>query len=120
MEIQLTTRLQVAKGYLKLTRDRIQNISMTGTRYSAGVQDIGFAAHEALTIGSDVGTAGWGEFRNLDTTNFVQIGLDVAGTFYPFAKLLPGESFPVPLATKDLYAKADTAAVQLELTVLER
>jgi hypothetical protein len=50
----------------------------------------------------------------------VQLGLDVSGAFYPFAKLLPGQWAWVPLATLSIYAKADTASVDLEYTILER
>lgn len=86
----------------------------------AGVQVIGFAAHEIVTVG-DVTTRGYAAFQNLDATNFVQIGRDVSGTFVELPHLLPGEValFPVsPSAV--IYAKADTAAVNLKKWILSR
>jgi len=76
------------------------------------VQTIGFATHEALELG-DVATPGYAVFKNLDDTNFVQIGLEVGGTFYPFAKLGSENQGMVPLANVTFYAQADSADVEL-------
>jgi len=76
------------------------------------VQTIGFATHEALELG-DVATPGYAVFKNLDDTNFVQIGLEVGGTFYPFAKLSSENQGMVPLANVTFYAQADSADVEL-------
>ncbi|MFH1605084.1 MAG: hypothetical protein ABIH03_14400, partial [Pseudomonadota bacterium] len=68
------------------------------------------------------GDAGWAWFTNLDDTNFVQLGLDVAAAFCPFADIYPGKTagpFYVA-ASAVLYAKADTGAVRLESFVLAR
>ena len=83
-----------------------------------GSQEIGFAAHEAIDLGS-VATPGWAFFVNLDTLNFVEIGIDVAAAFHPFAKLRFGEFAVVPLGTAAPYAKADTAAVKLSYGILD-
>lgn len=74
-----------------------------------GVQDIG-TSEEALALG-DV-SAGGGAFyaRNLDATNFVEIGL--TGSYV--IKLLPGEfCFLSGVSSQNLYARANTAAVKL-------
>jgi hypothetical protein len=76
------------------------------------VQTIGFATHEALGLG-DVTTPGYAVFKNLDDTNFVDVGLEVAATFYVFARLQPGEQGLVPLGASAIYAQADTADVEL-------
>lgn len=98
---------------------RQQSITLTGKRLIRIYQAVGFSAHEAL-VGTDLATKGWGWFWNKDATNFVQIGADSGGTFVPVIKLLAGEwtgwmRFPSTLA---IYAKADTASVDLagELT----
>ena len=44
----------------------------------------------------------------------------MSGTFAPFARVYPGEHFPVPLAGKVLYAKAATAPAKLRYKLLER
>lgn len=95
--------------------------NMTGTRWYAGVQDIGTAAHELVALGADLGTAGYAFFRNLDAANYVELGIDVpaATAFASLAKLKFGDVALVPLATKTVYAKANTAAVKLEFWVLE-
>ena len=119
-EITLNLSMSVSKGFLTASR-AVQplRVTMAGTRYSDNGQAIGFAAHEQVVIGADVGTEGYAFFRNLDATNFVQIGVDVSGTFYPFAKLKAGEAAVLRLATGTIYAKADTASVDLAAWVLE-
>lgn len=86
-----------------------------------GVQEIGFAAHEVILV-TDVAVEGWVFMRNLDGTNFVEVGIDVAAAFEPIIRMEPGEPCCFR-ASKDagatLYAKADTAAVELEYMVLE-
>lgn len=83
----------------------------------SGSPSIGFAAHEALPMG-DVVTAGWAFFQNLGPTNFVLIGIDIAGAFHQFAKLKAGEAGLIRLGTNAPYAKADTAAVNLLYLIL--
>lgn len=99
-----------------------QQFDQTAQGGNGGIQEIGFAAHEVIDIG-DVGTEGWCIFRNLDATNFVEIGIDVAAAFKPVIRLeKDGEPacFRVsPVAGATLYAQADTAAVKLEYQILE-
>lgn len=120
-EITATVRLDLTKSNLKMLKQpSALQVTMTGTRIANQVQDIGFAAHELLETVSGFGTAGWCYIRNLDTTNFVQIGIDSAGTFHPLLKLLAGEFFLGPLTTKAVYAQADTAVCQVEYAMVER
>lgn len=72
------------------------------------VQTIG-TSEEALALG-DIVTPGFAMFKNLDDTNFVEIGTT---GFVPFVKLEPGQMCILPLATTAPYARADTAAVDL-------
>lgn len=74
-----------------------------------GVQTIG-TSEEAIALG-DVATDGGAFYaRNLDDTNYVEIGL--TGSYV--IKLLPGEfCFLSGVSDKDLYARANTAAVQI-------
>lgn len=117
-EIAVSAILQVAKGTLivKPTQPNF-TATMTGSGiYASGAAAIGFAAHEAIPLG-DVSTPRWSRFKNLDATNFVQIGVDASGTFVPFVKLKPGEACVLPLAAAP-YAQADTGAVNLEYLIL--
>lgn len=97
-----------------------QSLEIDSNIRSQGVQTIGFAAHEAVNIGDISLDGGFAYFRNLDDTNFVEIGLEVSAAFVPFVTLLPGQWTPITgLADKDIYAKADTANVELEFLMTD-
>jgi len=83
---------------------------------SAGVASIGFATHEAIVL-QDVSSCGWARFENLDATNYVELGVVVAATFYPFIKLKATEFCIIRLGSNAPYAKANTAAVQLDYEI---
>lgn len=117
-EINLQTQLSAKKGLLSVQRAVSVRADLAGDQYAGGAQSIGFAAHEAVNMG-DVSAAGCFIFLNTDPANYVEVGIDVSGTFYPFIKLLPGESSAGRLGTNAPYAKANTAAVVLDFTVLE-
>ena len=82
-----------------------------------GVQDIGTATHEALPT-ANAGDGGLYFFRNLDSTNYVEVGLDDTGSFVSFLKLLPAEYSIGRLSSSAIYAKANTAAVDLQYRML--
>lgn len=118
-EIKTSLTLDVSNGSLEVSKKSGRLLAdMTGPAYSGGVQNIG-TTHEQLTVDAGVGTAGVAWFRNLDDTNFVEIGTDVSASFEAFAKLKPGEVGMIRLATTAVYAKADTAAVDLEYLIFE-
>lgn len=84
-----------------------------------GTQTIGFAAHEELAL-TDLTTLGVAYFRNRNATNFVEIGVDVSGTFYPLVRLNANEGWMFRLSQGITpYAKADTGAVVLEREILD-
>src|SRR4051794_11028699 len=89
-EISLNVTLQVNKGSISISRNITDMGDMAGSHFSWQTQSIDYAAHEALAISSDVANKGQAIFRNLDATNYVDIGLVISGTFYPFARVLPG------------------------------
>ena len=117
-EITIDARLQATKGYLSVDR-RIASFKadMSGSLVDGAGQSIGTSA-EAVDLSGDVASPGWALFRNLDATNYLEIGIDVAATFYPVAKLEPGEIALFRLGTAALYARANTATCALEKTVL--
>ena len=83
-----------------------------------GVQLVG-TTHETLSA-DGVTNQGMAILKNLDSTNFVEVGLEVSATFYPVLKLLPGEVAQVRLSPSSaLYAKADTADVRLQAYIFE-
>lgn len=88
-------------------------ISITGTKYVVGVQSIG-TSDEVVAI-DDIGTAGFCLVKNLDSSNYIEIGAD--GTTYPI-KLLAGE-FALFRINGTLHAKANTAACNLQKAIIE-
>lgn len=117
--VKISVGITWQQGTLSLSSSRNLSATLTGDHARGTVQDIGFAAHEALDIPAEIGTPGWFYVQNQDADNFVQVGIDNAGTFAPFMSLLPGEAQVVRLATDALYAKADTAAVKLYFFITE-
>jgi len=120
-EITLRWNLTADKGNLyRRKAPESQSITLTASSpaVAAGVASIGFAAHEAIPLG-DVAAVGLAWFTNLDATNYVELGVQVTATFYPFVKLLPGESYCFRLGSSAPYAQANTAAVKLEYEILD-
>lgn len=88
--------------------------SVTSNLYCLATQNIG-TTYEALDIGTVASDGGAAYFYNRDTTNFVEIGLDISSAFVAFVKIPPGcVAFFPGASDKDLYARANTAAVDLE------
>jgi len=86
---------------------------------AGGTQTIGFAAHEVLVV-TGITTLGWARFRNRDATNYVEIGVDVAATFYPLVRLNFGEECVFRLSQGiTVYAQANAAAVILDRDILD-
>ena len=117
-EITLNTSLTITKGTLSdSTRDRYQT-DLTGSKYAAGVVSVGTSTHQALAT-TTITTPGFLYVKNLDATNYIQVGADSSGTFVPYTKLKAGESFVFRPATSALYAKANTAAAQLQFKLFD-
>lgn len=105
----------MTKSNLKKAQTENFNFDVSAIPYASGAQTIG-TSYEAIAIG-DVATAGVAVFKNLDATNYVEIGVEVSAAFYAFAKLKPGEAYPIRLASGTIFAKANTAPVSLEYTI---
>lgn len=119
-EITVSAQLKNVNG--DLTRERrvtSKQFNQSNQGLSSEVQTIGTSS-ESINISSDISTAGYAFFRNLDSTNFVEIGVeDGNSTFIAFAKLKPGEFGVIRLATSSIFAKADTASIKLEHMILD-
>jgi len=118
-EVAVQVSLQVTNGNMSfLKRDNYTADQSAAGGPSNGVQEIG-TSHELVGI-TDITNKGFTYFGNLDTTNYVEIGVDVSATFYPIAKLSPGESAIMRLSPSvAVYAQANTAAVRLETYCFE-
>jgi hypothetical protein len=119
-EITVGASLSVVKGTFSESRSVSgKKVTMTGTNATKQVQNIGTSA-ENLSFGSDIGNLGYAFLRNLDATNYLEIGRDVSGTFYPTITLKASEFALVRLTPGVTYqAKANTAACDLEALALE-
>ena len=120
-ELQISSTMIATVGGNKLVehKESTARFDVAGNNAFQNVQDIGFAAHEALTIPADCAGIGAGIVKNLDPTNFIELGVDVSATFYPLIKLLPGMCLPVYFAIDAVYAKADTASCQLLVKAIQ-
>mgnify|MGYP003134299256 FL=1 len=120
-EIYYTTGLQVVHDDLLLDiNDLARTCDMAGHIVTRDVKAVPTtAAGTALDLAS-ISTQGFAHFVNLDSTNYIEIGVQVSSTFYPFVKLKAGEACLLSLGTSAPYARANTASVNLDFTVCER
>jgi hypothetical protein len=120
-EVKATTRLSFSKGGAKTSRGQTNQVDVTGDDYDQGVQIIG-TSNEVLTVKADLGTAIlWCYFKNLDATNFIEIGNQNGGAPIYFVKLAAGDAcvLPVDVTRDNIACKADTASCRLEFIVVE-
>lgn len=116
-ETRYSISLTSSKGGASVTFSLSKTVDMTGDDMAGNSQLIGTST-EAIALG-DIGTPKYLAIKNMDDTNFVQIGLDTPLTQI-FAKIPAGEGILVlmdPGAT--YYAKADTAAVRCFIAIVE-
>ena len=118
-EITITTGLVATSGSFLVQHSTLtKQATLTTATRSLNTQLISVSS-TALVIASAVGAAGgWAWFRNLDTTNYVSIGVQVSGTFYPLVRLNAGEAAVFRLGVITPYAYANTGSVYLEHDIL--
>jgi len=119
-------RLQLKFNYNPATEDSVSKfiekiISVTGTEFIHGVQSIG-TTEEVVQAIADIATEGFFIARNLDPTNYIELGyadVSATGDARPI-KLKAGEPCMFRVgADSALYAMADTAACRLEYWLFE-
>lgn len=114
-EITATATLSVEKSNLEMEKTISILVTMTGNAYHHGVQTIG-TSDEQVIISGDIGTYGYCLLRNLDSTNYIEIG---AVTLQYAIKLKAGEIALFRFAANGLFAKANTASCDLEVWLIE-
>ena len=121
-EITMTGSLSItATNFREQFNPGTISIDLASNKGDGGVQEISHSgsAAQGETIGvTDVTVGGICFFRNLDEKNYVEIGIQVGGTFYAFLKLLPGEFSMGRIGTSAPYARANTANVNLQYRIL--
>jgi hypothetical protein len=115
-EIQINLSLNASKNGAQVAGSTLLSIDMSGDQFISNVQIIG-TSNEALVVG-DVTTVGFVSVKNLDTTNYLEVFLDNANAQL-VAKLLPGEACLFKPGTVTLYARANTAACNAQVILIE-
>lgn len=121
-DITMSASFNVLKGTLKrqYTRSDTLDFVASAPATAAGTPTISTAAGGEALVLQDVASLGWARFENLSTTNYVEVGIVVSATFYPFLKLLAGEYAFMRLPTGIApYARANTGDVQLDYEIFQ-
>ena len=118
-EFSMTSSIQLTNGndsFSSTARFNADQSAVGGP--TPGVLSIG-TTHEAIST-NELTNKGWAVFKNLDDTNYVEIGLEVSSTFYPLVTLLPAEQAQVRLSPSvTVNAQANTAEVRLDAQIVE-
>jgi len=119
-ELTINFSLSYAKGESKINvPSKSMLVDVASQVRAANTQIIG-TTHEALQM-LDISSAGSAYFLNTDATNYVDIGVEVSSAFYGLIRLMPGQFAYCPcLATNSPYAKANTAAINLEYIIFSQ
>jgi len=116
-EKRVSISFSVLKNGLEARVNWSKTADLSGQNYQATVQNIP-TSWTALTFDAGLGSVERLALVNTDSTNFVEIALanDNSGKF---AKILAGEAIYFMPSTSTLYAKADTAAIELQKVACE-
>ena len=105
------------KGGVSVNARKSGRFLVTGDNASKTPQSIGTSA-ETVTFAGITGAPQLLMISNLDSTNFIEIGGDSGLTVFKL-KLLAGMTNLISLSSATLYAKADTAAVRIQVVPVE-
>lgn len=112
--IQISATLKYSANKAAASLSTTFSDDQAGDKYQAGVQSVG-TTEEELDKG-DVGTIGYLAIRNMDQSNFVQLG--AATGAYSF-EVPAGKGAVLPWKSANVFIKADTAAVEVEYLIIE-
>lgn len=118
-EISLNVVMQIVNGsYRDMFSPGQISISQAAIGRGGYVQLIGTS--ETWVNFGDVVTNGYCILQNLDATHYVTYGPEIGSVMVTFGKLNPGEIAVLRIApTVIMWAKADTAAVKLDVRLYE-
>ena len=116
-EITASASLRAKKGSVdKSLSVGPVSFTMTGTQYTSFVKNVG-TSEESLNV-IDAAYGGWLLMVNIDTTNYVEWYTGTGGTVT--GKMEPGEwAMFRSASTADLYLKANTAACDVEIFMVD-
>jgi hypothetical protein len=114
-EIRISQTLRYAKSSSSASHATSFSVTQSGDKYQAGVQIVG-TTEESLDKG-DIGTIAFVAFKNLDSTNFVQMGI-TTGVYT--IKCLAGAGGVIPWNSSTApLVKANTAPVEVDYLMVE-
>jgi len=114
-ELSVSARISFSKSNARVSRSDTELIDVTGSEFTHQVQVIG-TTEEQIEQGADVGTPGYLWIKNLDATNYVEIG-STTGVYD--IKLKAGEIALYRHNSATIYAKANTASCRVEYILVE-
>lgn len=121
-ELTISGSYNISQGNLKVTDNFSDQHDMTGTfGPTPGAVAVGTGATGTSIDLSALTTGGLMKVTNLDSTNFITVGIyDGSTTYYPLVKVAAGKSVIFYLATiTNVRAKADTATVNASFEAYE-
>jgi len=114
-EISISVGMSVSKGGVQDSRFDSVNIDMSGDAITHHTQVVGIV-EEAIVVPADLTTFGFVLLKNLDDTNFIEIG-KTTGVYT--IKLKAGELALFRVDGSTLFALANTAACNMEIFLIE-
>jgi hypothetical protein len=119
-EINTIITFKATKGSLDITR--AVNLSFTlnaAQPQAAGLTQVFTTNPTAITIGN-VGTNGWGYFRNLSTNTYIELGYYDTTNFAAIVRMNTNEPALFRVAQGvTIYGRASTNSVTLEKLILD-
>ena len=119
-EITLKFQLKADKGGAGIDSVLQQkSLTLTGNEMNAGTQLIPLSPTEAtIDLGAVPAAAGYVLIKNMDAANFVELSFTTGGAWATRIKLRAGcAALFQPVGT--VYARADTAAVRVQVWTVE-
>ena len=90
-EISVTLNARVKNGYLDVPFNVSAQFDQASAIGSGGIQSIGTATNAEFIALGDVTTASFAFLRNLDTTNYIDVGTGTGTSFIAFLRIGPGK-----------------------------
>lgn len=116
-EITQNIQISASKGGADVSIASRERFNMTGNDMSQLTQNIGTTA-ETLNLGDISAAPRQLVVKNLDQTNFVEIGGDSGLTVFKI-KLRPNDCCAFEPSSGTIYAKADTASCLVQIIAIE-
>lgn len=111
-DITFTSSLAWDVGGVSVSESFSSQFDKANAGEALSTQNVG-TTHEALALG-DVSTPGPFILKNLDSTNYFELGHDDTGSFVPHQKCAAGKHITCsPASGVTYYVRANTAAVKI-------